>query len=942
MREQESEKAKKHICTGLLAHVDAGKTTLSEGILYLSGKIRKLGRVDYGDAFLDTFELERARGITIFSKQAVFRLGDTEVTLLDTPGHVDFSAEMERTLQVMDYAILVINGADGVQSHTMTLWRLLARYQIPVFLFVNKMDQEGTDHDALLADLKKRLDDNCVDFGAEQEEMMENLAMCDETLLDTFLETGEVGQREIVRLIAERKVFPCYFGSALKMTGVEEFLRGFEQYTATPLYPSEFGAKVFKIARDEQGNRLSYMKITGGSLKVKSLLTNRKGNGKISGHRPGHEEEVWEEKIDQIRVYSGAKFEPITEAQAGTICAVTGLTKTYPGQGLGSEAESDMPVLEPVLNYQIQLPADCDVHQMLLKLRQLEEEEPQLHIVWNEQLGEIHAQLMGEVQIEILKSLIWDRFHVAVEFGAGNIVYKETIAAPVEGVGHFEPLRHYAEVHLLLEPGEPGSGLQFFTACSEDVLDRNWQRLILTHLEEKEHRGVLTGSAITDMQITLLTGRAHLKHTEGGDFRQSTYRAVRQGLKKAKSVLLEPYYEFRLEVPGEMIGRAMTDIQKMQGRFQGPEMEGEMAVLTGAAPVARMRDYQNQVISYTRGEGRLFCSLKGYAPCQNQDEIVETIGYDSERDLENPTGSVFCAHGAGFVVPWDQVEDYMHLNTGLDLDEWEDYEEDETAEAGSRANSGHGSGGNSFAGSGSASGSFSGKSSSRTKHSYGGSYEEDKELQAIFERTFGPVKKERNAFQKRTVHASSDYGKYTPKKKVQEEYLLVDGYNIVFAWEDLKELAEADIHAACDKLMDILSNYQGYKKCTLILVFDAYKVEGHAEEIIPYHNIHVVYTKEAETADQYIEKTVHKIGREHQVTVATSDRLEQIIILGQGAHRISAQGLKEEIEQATKSMRAEWNEHRQSSKNYLFDHISKEMANDMEKIRLGKKKLEDL
>lgn len=829
-------------------------------------------------------------------------MGDTQVTLLDTPGHVDLSAEMERTLQVLDYGILVINGADGVQGHTMTLWRLLARYGIPTFLFVNKMDQEGTDRAALLAELKKRLDDNCIDFDEtqNQEEFMENLSMCDETLLEKYLEQGELDREDITDLICTRKVFPCYFGSALKLEGVEEFIKGVEKYTASPAYNVDFGAKVYKIARDEQGNRLTYMKITGGSLKVKSLLTNR-------SPRYSAEEEIWEEKADQIRIYSGAKYEMIKEAEAGTVCAVTGLTKTYPGQGIGWEEESELPVLEPVLNYQIQLPLDCDVHQMLKKLKELEEEEPQLHIVWDEQLQEIHAMLMGEVQIDILKHLIWERFHVAVEFGAGSIVYKETIAEPVEGVGHFEPLRHYAEVHLMLEPGEPGSGLQFFTACSEDVLDKNWQRLILTHLEEKEHKGVLTGSPITDMQITLLTGRAHLKHTEGGDFRQATYRAIRQGLKKAKSILLEPYYEFRLELPGETIGRAMADIQKMQGNFLPPETEEEMTILRGTAPVSKMRDYQREVVSYTKGRGRLFCSLKGYAPCQEQEEVVAAIGYDSERDLENPTGSVFCAHGAGFVVPWNEVEDYMHLE-GADRGGVSGEEEETPAYIPPRS-------------------------------AYAGSYEDDKELQEIFERTFGPVKEKRAMTGKRTISSQPSHSYYTPKKKSGEEYLLVDGYNVIFAWEDLRELAEANLHAAQDKLMDILSNYQGYKKCTLILVFDAYKVEGHQEEVLKYHNIYVVYTKEAETADQYIEKTVHKIGRQNQVTVATSDRLEQIIIMGQGAQRISAKGLREEIEETNRQLRLDWHQHRQSSRNYLFDHISEELAQEMEQVRLGKKKL---
>ena len=925
----------KKLVIGILAHVDAGKTTLSEELLYLCGEIRKIGRVDHGDAFLDTYELEKERGITIFSKQALLKTENMEVTLLDTPGHVDFSAEMERTLQVLDYAILVINGMDGVQSHTMTLWRLLERYQIPTFLFVNKMDQQGTDHDALLNDLKQHLHENCVDFGRTQDtdygmyeltpEQLENIAVCEEDLLETYLETDIVEDRDIVRLIVQRKIFPCYFGSALKEKGVKDFWNGVQQYTAEPERPTEFGAKVFKIARDEQGNRLTYMKITGGSLKVKTLLSSN-SNGQILPGRKA-EEAAWEEKADQIRLYSGAKYELTSEAEAGTVCAVTGLTRTYPGEGLGIEQESELPILEPVLNYQIILPDDCDPHQMLQKLRQLEEEEPQLHILWDSQFSEIHAQLMGEVQIEILKKLIWDRFHVAVEFGAGSIVYKETVAEPVEGVGHFEPLRHYAEVHLLIEPGEPGSGCQFFTACSEDVLARNWQRLILTHLEEKEHIGVLTGSPLTDVQITILTGRAHAKHTEGGDFRQATYRAVRQGLRKARNILLEPYYEFRLEVPAEMIGRAMADVQKMQGTFDAPEVEGETAILKGTAAVAQMRDYQKEVVSYTHGTGKLFCSLKGYAPCKNQDEVVQNIGYDPEADLENPTGSVFCAHGAGFVVPWDQVEDYMHLQSGVDMDELDSeswYEDVESAQnPGTAVDNAN------------ISGNISGKNG---KFSYSGSYEEEEELQAIFERTFGPMKRDRTAFQKKTVHSSTPATRYRAGKPRQEEYLLVDGYNIIFSWEELNELAKENIHAACDKLMDILSNYQGYRKCTLILVFDAYKVEGHVEEIITYHNIYVVYTKEAETADQYIEKTVHRIGRQYQVTVATSDGLEQVIIMGQGAHRISAQGLKKEIEDTEKTAREEWHQRRQSSKTYLFDHMSEEMQEQMEKIRLGENK----
>ncbi|MBQ0001475.1 MAG: TetM/TetW/TetO/TetS family tetracycline resistance ribosomal protection protein [Clostridiales bacterium] len=904
----------KKLIIGILAHVDAGKTTLSESLLYLCGRIRKLGRVDHKDAFLDNYELEKARGITIFSKQAQLSTDDMEITLLDTPGHVDFSAEMERTLQVLDYAILVINGMDGVQSHTMTLWRLLERYQVPVFLFINKMDQDGTDRDALMAELKKRLSGNCVDFSADvpEEEWKENVAVCHEDLLEEYLESGELREDAAADLIESRELYPCYFGSALKLTGVEDFLRGLGRYTKEQYYPEEFGAKVFKIARDDQGNRLTYMKITGGSLKVKTILSDDK-SGSRNPYTEENEDGSWEEKVDQMRVYSGARFEPITEAAAGSICAVTGLTRTYPGEGLGAEPDSEVPVLEPVLNYQIILPSDCDVHVMLRKLRQLEEEEPQLHIVWDEQLGEIHAQLMGEVQTEILKSLIWDRFKVAVDFGNGNIVYKETIAEPMEGVGHYEPLRHYAEVHLLLEPGERGSGIQLFTACSEDVLSRNWQRLIFTHLEEKEHLGVLTGSPITDIQITLVTGKAHLKHTEGGDFRQATYRAVRQGLKKARSILLEPYYEFRLEVPADVIGRAMTDIQKMKGTFGSPEQEGDMAILTGTAPVSGMRDYQSQVISYSRGEGRLFCSLKGYAPCDDQDEVVKAIGYDSERDMENPTSSVFCAHGAGFLVPWYQVDAYAHMEGGVVPEE--EYWELPPVELPPAPKTPNG------------------------KHSYSGSYAEEEELKAIFERTFGAIKKERAAFQKRVVHAPSEYTRHRAPKKIQDEYLLVDGYNIIFSWDDLRELSKVSIDAARDQLMEQMSNYQGFKKCHLILVFDAYRVQGHREEIMKYHNIDVVFTKEAETADQFIEKTAHKLSGQNLVTVATSDGLEQIIIMGQGAVRMTASDLKEELDRASTQIRQEWTEGKQSTRNFLIDQVSPEMARFMEDVRLGKKEL---
>ena len=888
-------KEKQHICIGLLAHVDAGKTTLAESLLYHTGAIRKMGRVDHQNAFLDTYELERARGITIFSKQAGFTLGDREVVLLDTPGHVDFSAEMERTLQILDYAVLIIGGTDGVQGHVETLWRLLRQYKIPVFLFINKMDQDGANSAEILKELQGRLDEKCIDFTASQpqEEFMENLAMCDETVLETYLEEGEISEEQIRELIARRKVFPCYFGSALKSQGIQEFLEGLETYMKVPDYPDAFGAKVYKISRDEKGSRLTHMKITGGSLKVKQVLSG----------------EDWEEKADQIRIYSGAGFEAVKEAPAGSVCAVTGLTRTHAGQGLGIEQTSGEPLLIPVLNYEIQLPEECDVHQMFLKLRQLEEEEPELHIVWNPQLNEIHAQVMGEVQIEILKNMIQERFGISVEFGSGNIVYKETIEEPVEGTGHFEPLRHYAEVHLLLEPGEPGSGLEFAVSCSEDMLDKNWQRLILTHLEEKAHKGVLTGSDITDMKITLVAGKAHLKHTEGGDFRQATYRAVRQGLRKARSVLLEPVYEYRLEVPSDMVGRAMTDIQKMYGTFQGPEIEGEMSVLTGVAPVVTMGGYQSEVTAYTRGRGRLFCTLKGYQPCHNAEEVIEAAGYEPDADMENPTGSIFCAHGAGFVVNWDEVDTYAHIQTELGLEETDQETIMKTQPA-------------------------------QPYKSFDEIRLDQEELEEIFTRTYGPIRRERNAFQKasRTVTAPASPRKSKPKEP-EKEYLLVDGYNIIFAWEDLNELAKVNIEGARNKLMDILCDYQGYKKYTLILVFDAYKVEGGQGSVQKYHNIHVVYTKEAETADQYIEKTVHEIGKKYHVTVATSDALEQVIILGQGADRLSARNLREEIQRMKEEIREDYLEKQKKSGTYLFDHLPEELSDLMEDVRLGRKTL---
>lgn len=894
----------KKLVIGILAHVDAGKTTLSESMLYQSGSIRKLGRVDKGDAFLDTYELERERGITIFSKQAQLSIDDLQITLLDTPGHVDFSAEMERTLQVLDYAILVISGADGVQGHTETLWKLLERYHIPVFLFINKMDQNGTDEAALMNELKKRLDENCVDFSqTDTDELNESIAMCSEALLEQYLESGEIEDTQIRNLIRKRNLFPCYFGSALKVTGVDEFMRGIMNYTevATESEEAKFGAKVYKISRDDQGNRLTYIKVTSGCLKVKDLLSGR----------DRRKEKDWEEKINQIRIYSGAKFETVNQAERGMICAVTGLSQTYPGEGLGIERDSDIPILEPVLTYQIQLPEDCEVHSMLEKLRQLEEEEPLLHIIWNEKLGEIYAQIMGEVQMEVLKSLIWERFHVRIEFGKGNIVYKETIRQPVEGVGHFEPLRHYAEVHLLLEPAEAGTGLHFFSNCSQDTLDLNWQRLILTHLEEKEHCGVLTGSAITDMHITLTTGKAHQKHTEGGDFRQATYRAVRQGLKKAESILLEPYYSYRLEVPADMVGRAMTDIQRMNGSFDTPLQDGESAILTGSAPVVTMRDYQTEVISYTKGRGRLSCILEGYKPCHNQEEVVKEVGYDSERDLDNPTGSVFCAHGAGFVVKWDEVENYMHLQSTLESKETVDEEFVFPTAAARRAST------------------------------YLEMTEEDqKELDAMVEasqRKREAARKSyayRKDFSNEKIAVNGSTKSYSNKKK-QKEYLLVDGYNIIFAWEELNELAQVNMDAARGCLQDVLCNYQGIKKCELILVFDAYKVEGFSGEIQKYHNIHVVYTKEAETADQYIEKVAHEIGRKYLVTVATSDGTEQVIIRGQGCHLLSAKELKEEVEFANKELRQYYSEDTSLERNYLFQYLDKDTARQMEEVRLG-------
>ena len=886
-----------NIVMGILAHVDAGKTTLSEGMLYLSGTVRKLGRVDHKDAFLDTYSLERDRGITIFSKQAVFSLGNRRINLLDTPGHVDFSAEMERTLQVLDYAVLVISGADGVQGHTETLWKLLKLYEIPTFIFINKMDQPGPARESLLTELKERLDEGCIVFGkGKNVESLEEIAMTDEAVLDYFMEHETVRNEDICRLIRERKIFPCYFGSALKLDGVQELLAGFEEYMKPFDGKKEFGARVFKISRDDKGERLTFLKVTGGKLVVKMPINK-------------------EEKINQIRIYSGAKYEAVNEVEAGGVCAVTGLSSSYIGQGLGVEKGTAAPFLEPVLTYQMILPEVADTTKVLRELKQLEEEEPLLNIVWNPALEEIHVQLMGEVQTEILKTMIAERFHLDVEFGTGKIVYKETIKSPVVGVGHYEPLRHYAEVHLKMEPLEAGSGLVFDTDCSEDVLDRNWQRLILTHLQEREHPGVLTGAPITDMKITIVAGRAHLKHTEGGDFRQATYRAVRQGLKSAESVLLEPWYSFVLEVPSEQVGRAMSDIGQMNGSFEGPEAEDKqgMVRLTGTAPASEMRDYQREVWAYTKGRGRITLTLKGYEPCHNAEEVIEEIGYDSERDVDNPTGSVFCAHGAGFLVKWDEVPEYMHIKEDF-LAEKPGIEQDEVmaVQMGNHCN-------------------YSG--------GYSSSYDDDPELLTIMEREFGSKQKERDrysSYRKQTVSTPVRHTTVIKENEPKKEYLLVDGYNIIFAWEELNELAKASIDAARNKLMDILSNYQGFIGCTLILVFDAYKVKGNQGEVQKYHNIYVVYTKEAETADQYIEKTTHEIGRKYKVTVATSDALEQVIVMGQGAYRISARDFYEEVERTEKQIREINERERGEKRNYLLDYAKEEDAREMEKVRLGK------
>lgn len=843
----------KKLVLGILAHVDSGKTTLSEGILYKTGEIRKWGRVDHRDTFLDTHFLEHERGITIFSKQAVFKTDNAYFTLLDTPGHVDFSTETERTLQVLDYAILVISGSEGVQSHTETLWKLLKKYNIPTFIFINKMDIASVSRTNIIENLKSKLHENCIDFNlSETDEFIESISLCNEKLMQEYLESGKHNDITISEAIADRNIFPCCFGSALKLDGIESFLQIIDKYTFEKNYPKEFSARVFKISEDEQGSRLTHLKITGGNLKVKALL---KYNGT-------------EEKINQIRIYSGKKYNTLESVDGGTICVVTGLSKTYSGQGLGKQSDEFAPVLEPVLTYRLILNPETDVHFALSSLKKLEQEDPQLHVTWNELLEEINVQLMGEIQLEIFKRIIKERFGFDADFSKGNITYRETIENKVEGAGHYEPLKHYAEVHLILEPGKTGSGLIYECNCREDLLDKNWQRLILTHLKEKQHIGVMTGSPITDIKITLASGKAHLKHTEGGDFRQATYRAVRQGLRKAKSILLEPWYQFKLEIPSENIGRAISDIQRMSGNFSSPETIGNMSVIEGSAPVSEMCEYQSEVISYSKGKGRLNCGLKGYFPCHNAEKVIEQIGYNADADTVNTADSVFCTHGAGHIVKWNEADNYMHLESCIKPA----YEIPDITSA-------------------------------QIKR-YQNTLAEDKELMEIFERTYGPIKQnKRTAFRPKKKSLSENENYKAKPLPNGPEYLLVDGYNIIFAWDNLKNLAQDNLDLARNQLINILCNYQGFSQCKLILVFDAYKIKGGKRNIEKVHNIDVVYTKEAETADMYIEKVTHEIGKNHRVRVATSDNLEQIIILGNGAFRISASEFQKEVEAIENAIR---------------------------------------
>lgn len=861
------------LAIGILAHVDAGKTTLSEIILYLTGSIRSMGRVDHKDAFLDIFELEKTRGITIFSKQGMFDLGNMEVTLLDTPGHVDFSSEMERTLQVLDYAVLVINGADGIQGHTQTLWSLLNKYKIPTFIFVNKMDQTGTDRDALLSELQTRFGEECIDFSEDidREVIAEAVAMTDENILEEYLENEQISKTAISSQIYKRLVYPVFFGSALKNIGVEALLKGLEIYVKTKNYSSEFGARVYKISRDSNGNRLTHLKLTGGSIRVKESINNH-----IQYQINQSDQDLWEEKIDQIRFYSGKDYEVRQVGKAGSICVVTGLSHTQAGDGLGFEQSEIRPVLEPVLSYQLVLNEGANIGEMIKNLKQLEEEEPHLDIIWNENLSEIHIKVMGEIELEILKSLIKERFNEEVSFDSGNLVYKETIKESVIGVGHFEPLRHYSEAHLLIEPNECGKGMEFFLKCSEDILARNWQRLILSHLMEKSHIGVLTGSELADLKISVIAGRAHNKHTEGGDFRQATYRAIRQGLMKAETILLEPVYEFRLEVPKEYLGRAISDVERMQGRYKDPEIDQEEAILEGIAPVATMMHYLMEVNAYTKGKGRLYLTLSGYEPCHNQDEIVESINYDPEEDLRNLSSSVFCKKGTGFSVPWNEVEQYMHVESDLKIAKKE-VQSDMNV--------------------------ISGEANKSVTHI------SDNEINEILLKTYGKAKDRSTTTEGKVVYGinknkdesySKDKARNVKANKTRDKYLLVDGYNIIFSWENLKGLVDVNLDLARYKLMDILCNYQSQKYMTVIVVFDAYKVKGNHGSSEEYNNIHVVYTKEAETADQYIEKLVNVISPGYDVTVATSDILEQVIIMGAGAKKLSAEGFKMEVDSINK------------------------------------------
>lgn len=877
-----------NIVIGILAHVDSGKTTLAESILYLSGSIRKFGRVDYKDAFLDNDELERLRGITIFSKQAQFKLNDKEICLLDTPGHVDFSAEMERTLQVLDYAILVISATDGIQGHTITLWQLLKKYHIPTFIFVNKMDMNGADKIWILNEMQKKIDACCIDFSlslTDEIAFWDNLSMCSEELMEKFLKNERFSDNEISNMIMQRAVFPCFFGSALKQEGIQEFLNNLSLYIKLKSYSNEFSARVFKITRDNQKNRLTYLKIMGGNLKTKEYLDG--------------------EKINQIRIYSGLQYTLVNEAIAGTICAVTGLTKTFSGEGLGALIGNNTPILEPVLNYAIILPEDCNIHDFYLKMCSLSEEYPKLHVIWNENLKLLQVQVMGAVQLEVLKSIIYDRFNIDVAFESGNIVYKETITEPVIGICHFEPLKHYAEVHLLLEPLERGSGLEFVINCNENLLDKNWQRLILKHLEEKRHIGVLTGSEITDIRISLIAGRAHQKHTEGGDFRQATYRAVRNGLKLAKSILLEPVYEFRIEVPQEFLGRVMTDIQIRNGSFESPLIENSIAVIKGHAPAALMQDYQLELNSYSKGLGHFSYGICSYDVCHNENEVVHNMKYNSEKDIDNPTGSIFCSHGAGYYVEWNQVASYAHVDNGLNnknkiIDDCSQKNNEKLLE-------------------------------------FNDTFIAQSEIDEIFERTFGKAKQKRNSWGKKIVPSADKTYKGSTNISTYGnniEYLLVDGYNIIFSWDELRNLAEINIDSARDKLMDIMCNYQGYKKVELILVFDAYKVHGGKGEIFDYHNIHIVYTKETETADQYIEKFTHEANGKYRVVVATSDRLEQMIVWGQGAKRLSAQELKEEINCINKEIHSVIGKN--TKKRYFFDEIDNSVIKAIDKIKKNK------